>query len=147
MANHAVSANISAQSSLSADATRRPANVGTALRAHLLAHSAITRVYPVRLPQKPDYPCVSFQVITSPRAHTMEGAVSIKSVVQIDCWAKTYLEAQTIATAVEEALDTFVGRMGGILKVTATLQGERQDLYEPDVDDYRVSLDFSIWHS
>lgn len=147
MPNVDVVSTISASASVQAVPYFRSAHVGAAVYAYLKAQNDIRRVYPVRLPQKPDYPCVTFQVITEPRTHSMEGAVAPNPLVQIDCWAKDYQEAHDLASAVERAMDGFVGRMGGLLPVSACLQRERQDFYEPDVDDYRVSLDFSIWHN
>lgn len=147
MPAHAAAAIISVSSSLAGNPTYQSAPIGMAIKEHLENQAGIARVYPVRLPQNPVYPCVTFQVITTPRGHTMEGAVSANPLVQIDCWAKTYLDAHTLARTVERALDGYVGRMGGILAVSGCLQQEGQDFYEPDVDDYRVSLDFSIWHN
>lgn len=142
-----IAAVISASSSFAGAPYYQSAPIGAAIKLHLENQAGIERVYPVRLPQNPVYPCVTFQVITTPRGHTMENAVSPNPLVQIDCWAKTYLAVQTLARTVEMALDGYVGRMGGILPVTGCLQRENGDQYEVDVDDYRVSLDFSIWHN
>lgn len=147
MSNVDVTATISPSSALSGAPYFTSASVGTALYAYLRGQSDIARVYPVRLPQNPTYPCATFQVISEPRSHSMEGRVAANPLVQIDCWAKTYQEAQDLASAVERAMDMFSGRMGGVLNVLSCLQRERQDFYEPDVDDYRVSLDFAIWHN
>lgn len=111
---------------------------------------ASTRVYPVRLPQNPVFPCVSFQVITEPRIYTMEGASAPTAYIQVDCWAKTHLGAHQLAEAVSLCLSGFRGTMGSggtARHVSACLQQSMTDLFEPGVNDYRVSLDFSVWYN
>ncbi|TXH19320.1 MAG: DUF3168 domain-containing protein [Hyphomicrobiaceae bacterium] len=109
-----------------------------------------TRVYPVRLPQNPVFPCVSFQVITEPRTYTMEGKDAPNVIFQIDCWAKTHVGAHQLAEAVSASLSGFRGTMGtggSARYVSSCLQRNATDLFEPEVNDYRVSLDFSVWYN
>lgn len=146
MTDHAGTATIPSVSTFSGTAYAASATLALALVAHF-SQRGLGTIYPVRLPQNPVYPCYTFQVITEPRTHTMEGRAAPNPLVQIDCWAKTYIQVHSLASAVERELDGYVGRLGGMLKVTGCLQKERQDFYEPDVDDYRVSLDYSIWHN
>lgn len=105
-----------------------------------------TRIYPIRLPQNPVFPCVTFQVISEPRIHSLDGASAPNAIIQVDCWARQHKEAHQVAEAVMAAFDSFAGTMGSVT-VSACLLQNRQEIYEPDVDDYRVSLDFSVWYN
>lgn len=109
-----------------------------------------TRVYPVRLPQNPVFPCVTFQVITEPQIYTMEGKNAPNAQFQIDCWADEHEDAHGLAAAVSACLSGFRGTMGtggNAHNVSACLQRNATDLFSPEVNDYRVSLDFSVWYN
>lgn len=106
-----------------------------------------TRIYPVVLPQNATYPAITYQVISTPIIHTVEGCSAPNTNMQIDCWStNTYLEAHQVADAVETALDNYSGTWNSADVVSACLLTGRQDLYEDNVSDYRVMLEFSIWH-
>lgn len=104
-----------------------------------------TRIYPIKLPQNVVLPCISFQIIAEPRGHTLDGFASPNTIIQVDAWAKTHLAAHTLSEAIETALDGYSGFMGSLVQVSACLQQAKRELFEPDVDDYRVSSDFSVW--
>lgn len=124
---------------------------GRALRAHLLANSGVAaivgvRVYAVILPQIPTLPCITYQQITGARSHTLDGAASPHPLFQIDCWGEGFEQANLLGDAVSSCLDGFRGSLGSLLAVTECLEINRQDLYEPETKEFRVSFDFQIWH-
>lgn len=126
--------------------------IGVALQDELVGTSAIaaivsTRVYPVTLPQTPTLPAITYQVIAEPRTHTMDNRAAPNPYVTIDCWARTFLEACTLADAVVTKLDGYRGTMGGAIAVTSCLQRARREIYEPETKEWRVGLDFSILHN
>lgn len=125
--------------------------ISEAFYSKLAATTALTdkvslRIYPVRLPQNPVFPCVTFQVISEPRVHSLDGCSAPNVMIQVDCWSKGHKSAHEVAEAVMAAFDSFAGTMGSHY-VSGCLLQNRQEIYEPDVDDYRVSLDFSLWYN
>lgn len=93
------------------------------------------RCYPLNAPEKPVTPyAVYFQVANAPEV-TMATEVPVENTrVQVDIYAKTYAEVQSLADSIRSA-------MMGINAVPLL----SVDLYEQDVKLYRVAQDFSIW--
>lgn len=93
------------------------------------------RCYPINAPEKPAAPyAVYFQVANAPEV-TLENTVPIENTrVQVDVYAKTYAEAQSLAAQVRTA-------MMGLTAVPLL----SVDLFEQEVKLYRVAQDFSIW--
>ena len=126
--------------------------LGKAIFEHLSSKPAIkslvqARIFPVLVPQNVQFPCITYQLISDPRLQTLEGVSVPNPYVQIDCWAKTYNDAHALAAAVETALECYRGLMGGLVQVHSCLLRSKADIFEPEVNDFRVSLDFSIWHT
>ena len=74
-----------------------------------------------------------------------------RSRLQVDCYAETEAVVEALADAVRQLMDTFTGSMGTLDVRDCNLTGER-DLYEEptdasDVGKFRISMDFSIWHT
>lgn len=93
------------------------------------------RCYPLIAPEKPVAPyAVYFQVANAPEV-TMETTVPVENTrVQVDVYAKTYAEAQSLADAARSAMLN----LGAVPLLSV-------DLYEQEVKLYRVAQDFSIW--
>lgn len=105
-----------------------------------------TRVYPVKLPQKPTAPAITYQRIYSARVRSTSGPSGLtRTRIQIDYWATTWEGAKALADTVREAIDghrcTTAGTRIGSIEVEAD-----RDFYEPDALFYRVSQDLTIWH-
>lgn len=80
----------------------------------------------------------------------MEGAVAPNLQVQVDSWAKNHKGVHELAEAVSLCLSGFRGTMGsgGTSRfVSACLQEGMTELFDPGVNDYRVSQDFSLWYN
>lgn len=97
----------------------------------------VGKCYPMVAPEKPAVPyAVYFQVANAPEV-TVATEVPIENTrVQVDVYAKTYSQVQTLADGIRSAM------LG--LKAVPILA---QDLYEDEVKLYRVTQDFSIWFS
>jgi len=100
-----------------------------------------TRIYPNKMPQGPrpvNFTAIVFQVISDVPANALTGSSTNRlrnARVQIDCYAKLYDDAQTLADAVDAV-------------VTTTLNGWREmsrDLYEDEPELHRVQMDALIW--
>lgn len=105
----------------------------------LVGIGSSARVYPMILPQGSVLPAVTYQVVDKPRIDTasLSGHNSrIRARVQVDCWATTYAQAKSLATATRNAL----------LSAFTALNLDDRDLYEDDTHIYRVSADFSVWY-
>lgn len=105
----------------------------------LVASRRKIRMYPVKAPQKPTRPYCTYQRVSGVEEYTMQGPAVIERVrIQIDCWSTSYLEAKQIGAGVKTSIE----------RATAfTIHGYTdQDLYEPDVDCYRVVQDFILWN-
>jgi len=125
--------------------------ITTSLYTYLAADGGITalastRIYPVVIPQNPTFPLITYQVVSTPVLHTLDGTSAPNSRIQIDCWAETALAAHGLADAVETALDNYSGTMNSADVVSGSLLINRQDIFEEDVEDYRVLLEFSLIH-
>lgn len=96
-------------------------------------------------------PCVVLFRITGVRDYHLQGRSGlVDSLVQVDCWAGTWLAAKSVARAIVDALDT--PDQPTIQK--AFVEGERDSFEEGDgplpdgsSDFYRTSLDVRVWHA
>lgn len=126
-------------------------SIATDLRTFLLADATLTtlistRLYPGVLPQNPILPAMTYQWISGPRFHSTDGPSGLSNPrIQFDCWASTYLEAETVFTALRKRLDGYQGMAGSSRIQAAFLESER-DEYEDEARLYRRSADFFVWY-
>ncbi|MGF7429585.1 DUF3168 domain-containing protein [Thermoanaerobacterium thermosaccharolyticum] len=98
------------------------------------------RIYPMILPQKPQFPAITYQKISGPRINSKSGDSGLSYPrIQFNCWGKTYLEAKQVAMVVIDAMNKFTNG-------EATIQDEH-DSYEPDTNLFYISVDFIIWYN
>ena len=82
-------------------------------------------------------PYIVYQRIVSITHNNLLGPSDLQNTrVQIDAYAKTYAQAQQIASDIRLAMQT-----AGF----TNLQISEQDFFETEVRLHRVSLDYSIW--
>lgn len=130
--------------------------IAAGLRTFLLADSTIAsligsgsaaRLYPVKLPQGPTMPAITYQTISGQRVHSADGASGLSGPrIQIDCWGSTYAQADALFEAVRKRLDGYRGPAGSKDIQGAFFDTER-DFYEADAELYRKSADFIIWNT
>lgn len=127
--------------------------IGAGLRTLLINDSGVSnligsRMYPVRLPQSPTVPAIVYMAITGQRFHNTEGSSGLSGPrIQIDCWAATFSETQSLALAVRKVLDGYRGAAGDDTIQGAFFDSER-DFFEADAGVsglYRTSMDFFIY--
>lgn len=120
----------------------------TVLRATLLANDPVlalvsTRIYWKKLPQEPTYPALTLELLNGDPQNTLASLPDLKwARVRVNAWNITYGTAFVVALAVETALN---GQQFSTIK-SVVAQGLR-DMYEPAVEAYYVTQDFSIWHT
>jgi len=81
------------------------------LTAQLLADTDITdeigdRLYPVSIPEKTEYPCISYQTISNTDATTLnkdEPTLNFKR-IQINIWAKNYSDCKTLEGLIKSSI-------------------------------------------
>jgi hypothetical protein len=128
-----------------------------ALRARLVAAAPVaalvvadgkTRIYWVDRPQATDLPAVTLQTIDDARPRVYQGFQSARpSVVQVDVWAATFAQKETLAEAVIAALSP-ANTANGIRFLPAEIDGV-SDLGERVETQFihRSRIDFTFWHS
>ncbi|WP_210526380.1 DUF3168 domain-containing protein [Rubellimicrobium arenae] len=121
------------------------------LRALLTGSAAITALVPagrinwIAHPQGQPWPGIVLHLINRNGDHTLDGPSGIGPArVQVDCWARNYLQAKQIGRAVESVLDGYHG--GPFMGVF--LAGVRDGREGADTADrpFRSSLDFIVRH-
>ncbi len=127
--------------------------IESAVRTFILADSTITtlistRLYSVKMPQSPTFPLIVYTKISGFREHDMDGSTIAAPRIQYDSWAQTYAGAKALADALRERLDSYAGPVGSPAETVhfAYLLNER-DFYDDDLQVFRVSMDFEIWHN
>lgn len=97
-----------------------------------------TRIYPQWRAQDAALPAVTFYQVSENPQNTIGGELALRNhQYQFDVWADSYSEAQSVVTALNAAVlaaSTFKAHRLG-----------QQELYEPQLEVHRVSVDFSIW--
>ncbi len=126
--------------------------IETGLRTHLLADGpvaalVVARVYPLKLPQSPTYPALTYEIISDIPHRALAGDSDLERVrVRIHCWAATYTGAIDLAAKVRTAVADFSGLMG-----TATVRSVKfeswNDIFEDVPEVYRRVADFFIAHN
>lgn len=136
--------------------------VEVAICEQLLAASGLTalvgsRIYHVKLPQKPTLPAVRVQLIDEPRDYHLRGVHgSTRALVQVDAYAaevsatagydpKATVDA--VAAAIDAALSgqRFTNGSPATIEITSCFRDARRPLY--DADDLRllrVSQDYRV---
>ena len=106
-----------------------------------------TRMYPVRLPQKPTLPALVITKIAKPREYSHSGDSNLANpTYQFDCWAKTHQDAVALQAKLDLALTAFKGTMGDT-DVGGTFITNVIDDEEPDTALYRQIVDVEFWHA
>ncbi len=112
------------------------------------------RIYPVKLPQDPAMPAVTYQRISTVPVKTLDGPNPAHQRVrlQFSCWgedvpgrASGYASAKAVAAQIRKGLQDHRGSMGGIEVLYIDVEGER-DLYEDETDSYHVPIDVIVTH-
>ncbi len=105
------------------------------------------RVYPLILPQSPTLPALTYQGIGGTRIEGMtEGTGLIRPHLQIDAWGETYESARDVIVQVEAALDRWADATTNPVILDCFALREPLADFERETRQYRVSMDFEIWH-
>ena len=129
-------------------------NLNGIVKAILGTNSAIVtavagRVYPSVIPQKMTFPAIVTTVISG-RGNGTKDTTSDANIsrVQIDVYALTTEQADTIAEAVRDTLELFSGSVTvgqKIYTVQASIFENEAQLYENDKELSRISHDYTLY--
>lgn len=128
--------------------------IETEIRARLASDGAVAgliggRIYPLKLPQQPTYPALTYNRVSGPRLHDLQGSARrAMPRITINSWAEDYDVALVLAQAVRLCLDGFIGRLT-TLQATIRIENEI-DLFEDEAGTggvYRILQDYMINHS
>jgi len=94
------------------------------------------RIYPIELPQGSPVPAVVYTATLTP-IRSLDGESGLDNgIVEVRCWAKTYMTAHLIANAVRVAFqDSGLGVMTDTMK----------DLQDPATRNYCVVMSMNVW--
>lgn len=129
----------------------------TSLKAFLSADAGVSalvgsRIYPLVIPDQVYdaatlRPCLVYAIQSVDRTKTFCGTVALQRVtVSVDCYAKVYVDAHALATAVETALLDFVGPMGDVT-ISDIASENKFDLTDLEPGLFRVALSFVVWYA
>jgi hypothetical protein len=110
-----------------------------------------TRIYPIRLPQRPTIPGVTYRVISARRFSAMAVDVAdVETRVQVDAWSDKFNDAtrgvMQIAAQIRAALVRWMGTTAGLEIQDCYFENE-VDFYEEGVDaPHRRSSDFRVYY-
>lgn len=130
------------------------AELEAALRTRLLAVTAAygltgVRIYPVRLPQNPHLPAITYRRVSGARIQGMvEDTGMPQPRIQIDCWADSYERVTELRAAVVAGLNRWSDANSTPVVLDVMLDNEI-DFYEDDVasaegEPFRRLLDFIV---
>ena len=107
--------------------------------------TAITsRIHPGSVPQSEDFPAITFELTDDEPTLILDGFGSASLArMNVDCWDKSLVTAESIATAVKNALIGHYGTFGSNT-VTNVVKTRELHLEENDTGLRRVSLQFDI---
>lgn len=91
------------------------------------------RVYPLKLPQRPTLPAVTYQIISGPRRYTQDGAALPTTFrVQVEFWAGEYEEARAVRDAILPNLSgaKFEGLGSPPVKLNRIFVDNERDVYQ-----------------
>lgn len=97
------------------------------------------KVYPVVAPDAPVPPYIVYFVVASNAENVMSGDSGLVNTrVQVDVYARSYGDARAIALQIDQLMAAWSVQNVSLLS---------QDGYEDDVKLFRVTTDFSVWHT
>jgi len=109
-----------------------------------------SRVYPNVVPQGAAMPAITYQQISGPRDHVMDGPSGLVGArFQLNCWSGDYAQARQLAEAVRKELNGYSGTVN-TRQISAILLEDEGDMPQvrPGTDElmrYGKRMDFIIW--
>lgn len=105
----------------------------------------VTGIFPVVAPQNSVFPYVIYQDVTTLPNDIKDGPSPLDQVrIQIDSYAKSKAEADTIAAAVRTALDRYSGTVESVTIDSIKFLDQFDNAFEEELSIYRVTQEFEV---
>ena len=116
--------------------------------AQTLVSACAGRIEPVRLPNDPSLPTLTYQVISTTPDATLDGPSGfMEKRIQFSSWGECYGDAKALDEALRTVLDGFSGLQPDGTLIFNVMLDTAADLYEPDSKLYHVSTDYKVQFS
>ncbi len=104
-----------------------------------------TRIYPVRLPQNPVFPAVTYDLISSQREWAMTADPGfVHARLQVTGWSEaSYAEASSVSEGVRGATQRWAGTSTGVVVQEMFIENEFS-FYDDETGVYAHSLDLVV---
>jgi len=100
-----------------------------------------SRIYPMVLPQEPEFPSLTYQHISAPREYSHDGAGLVNPRYQFDCWSDDHDEALAVAAEL-----VAISKLAGPFFAQAAFIENESGHYEPETGYYRIIVEALLWH-
>jgi hypothetical protein len=114
-----------------------------------------TRMHPLRVPDKPTFPCITYQEISAPvvGSHDETSTTLTHARYQLDAWATGnttgYRDAVSLGKAIFDALEGFKGvitKGSDTFTIMAILRVDKRTNNDAETGLFWVSQDFVVWY-
>ena len=103
------------------------------------------RIYPVKLPQDPTYPAVTYFRVSALRHSAMgKDTGLVEKRIQISSWAKLYSEVNDLADRVRDAMQRTRGVFSGVEILDIFMDGDGPEIWEDEVNVYQAITDCNV---
>ena len=131
-----------------------------ALFSYLSTHAGLsalvsTRIYPDKLPDKPTFPTVTFQLIGEEETETFRQPTTdlLAGTYSFSVWASSRAVANSVSKQIRKAFKNYSGTMGGTGGVSVSAVRKVSRITDVDltregaVISYKDIQDFEIWYN
>ena len=142
---------------IGASLLQTPEHILKELRTFLVADETLSdlvdsRIYPMRLPQSPTYPCVTYSRISHQHGHHFDNPAGHATPrIQLDFWADDFSTCKEMSEATRGILAGYSGQIESVNAMSVVLEDEIH-LHEPPqhaTDEwlYHITQDYYILHN
>jgi len=104
-----------------------------------------SRIYPVKLPQDPTYPALTYFRVSALRHSSMGNDTGlVEKRIQVSSWAKLYSEVNDLAERVRDAMQRTRGVFSGVEILDIFMDGDGPEIWEDEVDVYQAITDCNV---
>jgi hypothetical protein len=103
------------------------------------------RIYPVKLPQDPTYPALTYFRVSALRHSVMGNDTGlVEKRIQVSSWAKLYSEVNNLAERVRDAMQRTRGVFSGVEILDIFMEGDGPEIWEDAVGAYQAITDCNV---
>jgi len=117
----------------------------------LTTHSGLsaligTRAFPMKMPQNYKLPCVVYQKIAGIETYSHDGDAGLyRPRYQFSCYANSHSGVEALVVQLKSALTCYSDETLTTPWAVSFMDMEYEQ-YDPELDLYRVIVDYRIWH-